>query len=152
MKRPTIRDVAARAGVSHQTVSRVLNDHENVIQPTRDRVLAAIRELAYVPNPSARSLSSNRLHTLGVVTTDISDYFFSQAIAGAEAEARRRDLFLIIGSLEDEAQGDERAYLRLMLERRVEGFATLRRITDVAPALLAHFGAGAATAKVDAGT
>jgi LacI family transcriptional regulator len=121
MKRPTIRDVAARAGVSHQTVSRVLNDHENVIQPTRDRVLAAIRELSYVPNPSARSLSSNRLHTLGVVTTDISDYFFSQAIAGAEAEARRRDLFLIIGSLEEEAQGDERAYLRLMLERRVEG-------------------------------
>lgn len=121
MKRPTIRDVAALAGVSHQTVSRVLNEQENVIRPTRERVLAAIRELGYVPNPSARSLSSNRLHTLGVVTTDISDYFFSQAIAGAEAEARRRDFFLIIGSLEEEAQGDERAYLRLMLERRVEG-------------------------------
>lgn len=121
MKRPTIRDVAALAGVSHQTVSRVLNDQENVIRPTRERVLAAIRELGYVPNPSARSLSLNRLHTLGVVTTDISDYFFSQAIAGAEAEARRRDLFLIIGSLDEEAQGDERAYLRLMLERRVEG-------------------------------
>ncbi len=121
MKRPTIRDVAALAGVSHQTVSRVLNDQENVIRPTRERVLAAIRELGYVPNPSARSLSSNRLHTLGVVTTDISDYAFSQAIAGAEAEARRRGLFLIIGSVEEEAQGDERAYLRLMLERRVEG-------------------------------
>jgi DNA-binding LacI/PurR family transcriptional regulator len=121
MKRPTIRDVAARAGVSHQTVSRVLNDHESVMRPTRERVLAAIRELGYVPNPSARSLSSNRLHTLGVVTSDISDYFFSQAIAGAEAEARRRGLFLIIGSVEEEAQGDERAYLRLMLERRVEG-------------------------------
>jgi LacI family transcriptional regulator, galactose operon repressor len=121
MKRPTIRDVAALAGVSHQTVSRVLNDQESVIRATRERVLAAIRELGYVPNPSARSLSSNRLHTLGVVTTDISDYFFSQAIAGAEAEARRRGLFLIIGSVEEEAQGDERAYLRLMLERRVEG-------------------------------
>jgi DNA-binding LacI/PurR family transcriptional regulator len=121
MKRPTIRDVAALAGVSHQTVSRVLNDQDKVIRPTRDRVLAAIRELGYVPNPSARSLSSNRLHTLGVVTTDISDYAFSQAIAGAEAEARRRGLFLIIGSVEEDAQGDERAYLRLMLERRVEG-------------------------------
>jgi LacI family transcriptional regulator, galactose operon repressor len=121
MKRPTIRDVAARAGVSHQTVSRVLNDQDNVVRTTRERVLAAIGELGYVPNPSARSLSSNRLHTLGVVTTDISDYFFSQAIAGAEAEARRRGLFLIIGSVEEEAQGDERAYLRLMLERRVEG-------------------------------
>ena len=121
MKRPTIRDVAALAGVSHQTVSRVLNDNESVIRSTRERVLTAIRELGYVPNPSARSLSSNRLHTLGVVTSDISDYAFSQAIAGAEAEARRRGLFLIIGSVEEEAQGDERAYLRLMLERRVEG-------------------------------
>jgi DNA-binding LacI/PurR family transcriptional regulator len=121
VKRPTIRDVAALAGVSHQTVSRVLNDNESVIRPTRERVLAAIRELGYVPNPSARSLSSNRLHTLGVVTSDISDYAFSQAIAGAEAEARRRGLFLIIGSVEEEARGDERAYLRLMLERRVEG-------------------------------
>jgi LacI family transcriptional regulator, galactose operon repressor len=121
MKQPTIRDVAALAGVSHQTVSRVLNDQDNVIRPTRDRVLAAIRDLGYVPNPSARSLSSNRLHTLGVVTTDISDYAFSQAIAGAEAEARRLGLFLIIGSVEEDAQGDERSYLRLMLERRVEG-------------------------------
>lgn len=119
MNPPTIRDVAARAGVSHQTVSRVINEHERVAAATRDRVLAAIKELGYVPNPSARSLSSNRLHTLGLVTTDISDYFFAQVAAGAEAEARRRGLFLIIGSVEEEA--DERAYLRLMLERRVEG-------------------------------
>jgi DNA-binding LacI/PurR family transcriptional regulator len=121
LKRPTIRDVAAIAGVSHQTVSRVINEQANVNAATRERVLAAIRELGYVPNPSAQSLSSNRVHTLGLVTTDISDYFFSQAVAGAEAEARKRGLFLIIGSVEEEAEGDERAYLRLMLERRVEG-------------------------------
>lgn len=121
LKRPTIRDVAAHAGVSHQTVSRVINEQANVNAATRERVQAAIRELGYVPNPSARSLSSNRVHTLGLVTTDISDYFFSQAVAGAEAEARKRGLFLIIGSVEEEAEGDERAYLRLMLERRVEG-------------------------------
>jgi LacI family transcriptional regulator len=121
MRKPTIRDVAARAGVSHQTVSRVLNDHESVAEATRERVLAAIEELSYVPNPSARGLSSNRTHTLGMVSSDISDYFFAQAVAGAEVEARRHGFFLIIGSVEEEAEEDERAYLRLMLQRHVEG-------------------------------
>lgn len=121
MRKPTIRDVAALAGVSHQTVSRVLNEHESVAAATRERVLAAIEELSYVPNPSARGLSSNRTHTLGMVSSDISDYFFAQAVAGAEAEARKHGFFLIIGSVEEEAEEDERVYLRLMLERRVEG-------------------------------
>jgi DNA-binding LacI/PurR family transcriptional regulator len=85
----TIRDVAARAGVSHQTVSRVINDNPNVSERTRDRVLAAIRELGYVPSPMARGLISNQTHSIGVVSDDISDQFFARVVAGAEAEARR---------------------------------------------------------------
>ncbi|HEV8534545.1 MAG TPA: LacI family DNA-binding transcriptional regulator [Candidatus Limnocylindria bacterium] len=121
MKGATIRDVARRARVSHQTVSRVMNGHESVSAETRERVLRAIRELEYVPSAVARSLSSNRTHTLGMVTTDVSDHFFSEAVAGAEAEARKRGYFLIIGSIEEGSEDDERTYLRLMLERRVEG-------------------------------
>lgn len=121
MRRATIRDVARRARVSHQTVSRVINGHNSVAPPTRDRVLAVIRELEYVPSAVARSLTSQRTHTLGMVTTDVSDHFFSEAVAGAEAEARRRGYFLIIGSIEEGSEDDERTYLRLMLERRVEG-------------------------------
>ena len=121
MKGATIRDVARRARVSHQTVSRVINGQENVTAATRERVLDAIRELEYVPSAVARSLSSNRTHTLGMVTTDVSDHFFSEAVAGAEAEARKRGYFLIIGSIEEGSEDDERTYLRLMLERRVEG-------------------------------
>jgi LacI family transcriptional regulator len=117
----TIRDVARRAHVSHQTVSRVINDHESVTPETRERVLRAIRELEYVPSAVARSLSSQRTHTLGMVTTDVSDHFFAEAVAGAEAEARKRGYFLIIGSIEEGSEDDERTYLRLMLERRVEG-------------------------------
>ena len=49
-RRATIRDVAARAGVSHQTVSRVINRNPNVADPTQERVLSAIRELGYVPS------------------------------------------------------------------------------------------------------
>ena len=121
MKGATIRDVARRARVSHQTVSRVINGQENVTAETRERVLAAVRELGYVPSAVARSLSSSRTHTLGMVTTDVSDHFFAEAVAGAEAEARKRGYFLIIGSIEEGSEDDERTYLRLMLERRVEG-------------------------------
>jgi DNA-binding LacI/PurR family transcriptional regulator len=125
-RRPTIRDVAARAGVSHQTVSRVINRRDEVTPETRERVLAAIRELQYVPSPLARGLMGSRTHSLGMVTADVTDYFFAQAIAGAELETRRRGYYLIVASVEEEAKDDELAYLRLMLERRVEGLIVAR--------------------------
>jgi DNA-binding LacI/PurR family transcriptional regulator len=134
-RRATIRDVAARAGVSHQTVSRVINRHPSVAEPTRERVLASIRELGYVPSPMAQGLISNRTHSLGVVADDISDGFFAQVVAGAEAEARRRGYYLMIGSVEPD--DDERGYLRLMLERRVEGLILARPSVPLVPADLA---------------
>src|SRR5437899_10101729 len=121
MKGATIRDVARRARVSHQTVSRVINGHASATAETRESVLRAIGELEYVPSAVARSLSSQRTHTLGMVTTDVSDHFFAEAVAGAEAEARKRGYFLIIGSIEEGSEDDERTYLQLMLERRVDG-------------------------------
>ena len=63
-------DVAQLAGVSHQTVSRVLNEHPNVRPDTREKVLAAIRQLAYRPNAAARALVTRRTHTVGVISTD----------------------------------------------------------------------------------
>ena len=121
---PTIRDVAARAGVSHQTVSRVINDNPQVTPATRERVLAAIRELSFVPSPLARGLLSNQTRSIGVVADDISDHFFARMVAGAEAEARRRGYYLMIGSVEPDE--DEAGYLRLMLERRVEALVLAR--------------------------
>jgi LacI family transcriptional regulator len=126
VKRPTIRDVAALAGVSHQTVSRVINEEARVLEVTRQRVMDAIRVLGYEPNAVAQSLASNRTHAIGMVAPDISDHAFGQAAAGAEAEARRHGFFLIVGSVEDELAGDEPAYLRLMLQRRVEGLILAR--------------------------
>ena len=67
---PVMADVARLAGVSHQTVSRVLNEHPNVRPLTRERVLEAIRELAYRPNAAARTLVTRRTHTLGVISFD----------------------------------------------------------------------------------
>ena len=71
-KQPTIRDVAARAGVSHQTVSRVINGEASVRPGTRALVLKAIDEMNYVPNPMARGLISNRTRCIGMVTTNVS--------------------------------------------------------------------------------
>ena len=125
-RRPTIREVAARAGVSHQTVSRVINTDGYVSAATRNKVLQAIRQLNFVPNGIARSLSSRRSHTLGVVSNDISDHSFAEMAAGAEAEARRHGFYLIIGSVEDSSPQDEAAYLRLMQQRRIEGLIVAR--------------------------
>jgi DNA-binding LacI/PurR family transcriptional regulator len=125
-RQPTIRDVAERAGVSHQTVSRVINRHDLVSAETRRRVEEAIRELNYVPSPIARGLNSNRTHSIGLVSTDISDHFFAEVAAGAEIEARRQGYYLVIASVEEHTDTAERAYLRLMLERRVEGLIVAR--------------------------
>jgi DNA-binding LacI/PurR family transcriptional regulator len=116
----TILHVAREAGVSYQTVSRVLNDRPDVAPATRDRVQAIISRLGFQPNASARSLASKRTHTLGLITADFSDYFFTQVIVGAELEARAHGYRFMLGSTERNPQ-DEPAYLHLLAERHVDG-------------------------------
>jgi DNA-binding LacI/PurR family transcriptional regulator len=95
---PVMADVARLAGVSHQTVSRVLNDHPNVRAHTRDRVLAAIRELAYRPNAAARTLVTRRTHTLGVISVDTMLYGPTSMLYGFERAAHNA-FFVSIASL-----------------------------------------------------
>jgi len=83
-----VRDVAVLAGVSRQTVSRVLNDHPEVAAETRERVLAAMTELGYRMNNAARALGTRRSRTLGVLATDALHYGPSRSIAALEAAAR----------------------------------------------------------------
>jgi len=84
-----VRDVAALAGVSRQTVSRVLNDHPEVADSPRDRVRAAMDELGYRMNNAARALGTRRSRTLGVLASDALQYGPSRSIAALEASARR---------------------------------------------------------------
>jgi LacI family transcriptional regulator, repressor for deo operon, udp, cdd, tsx, nupC, and nupG len=98
---PTIRDVANAAGVSHQTVSRVINDDERVAPETRARVNHAITELGYRPNAIARSMARGRTFTLSAIVQNLTDYTFAAIIEGAEAESRRRGYFLLTSSASD---------------------------------------------------
>ena len=88
-RRITIRDVAAAAGVSHQTVSRVLNDRPDVAEETRRRVLQVIEELDYQPSAIARSLTQQRTLTLAVVTAGLDYVGPSRTLNGIAEEAER---------------------------------------------------------------
>lgn len=128
-KRLTIAEVAREAGVSAQTVSRVINDRPDVAPETRQRVKQVISRLGYQPSAIARSLASRRTRTLGLITADFSDYFFTQVIAGAEVEARRQGYFFMLGSTERNPQ-DEPEYIRLLTEHHVQGILFARPSTE----------------------
>jgi DNA-binding LacI/PurR family transcriptional regulator len=85
--RPVMVDVARLAGVSHQTVSRVLNGHPNVSPQTRAAVMAAIRDLGYRPNAAARTLVTGRTHVLGVISFDTTLYGPASMLYGIERAA-----------------------------------------------------------------
>lgn len=85
--RPLMTDVARLAGVSHQTVSRVLNDHPNVSPKTRAGVMAAIRDLGYRPNAAARTLVTGRTNSLGVISFDTTLFGPASMLYGIERAA-----------------------------------------------------------------
>ncbi len=128
-KRATMEQVAREAGVSTQTVSRVLNNRPDVSPDTRERIKEIMRQLGYQPNAMARSLASRRTRTLGLITEDFGDFFFTQVIAGAEEEARKHGYLFMLGSTELNLQ-DEPEYIRLLSERHVEGFLFSRPNTE----------------------
>jgi len=116
----TIQDVAARAGVSAMTVSRVLNHPARVAPATRKRVEQAIRELGFVPNALARQLLRGRTHTLALLVSDIGNPFFTQIARGVEDVAQRNGYTVIFGN-SDESVEKERLYLHALLGRRIDG-------------------------------
>jgi DNA-binding LacI/PurR family transcriptional regulator len=92
-------DVARLAGVSHQTVSRVINDSAHVRPETRRRVLAAMRQLDYRPNPAARALVTGRSQTVGVVSFDTTLYGPASTLFAIEQAAHAAGYFITIVSL-----------------------------------------------------
>ena len=99
-RRPAVMsDVGRLAGVSHQTVSRVINGSPHVREETRQRVIAAMRELDYRPNSVARALVTGRSSTLGVVSFDTTLYGPASTLFGIERAAHDAGYFIIVASL-----------------------------------------------------
>lgn len=119
----TIKDVARVAEVSVATVSRALNGHANVVAEVRNRVQAVARDLRYTPNAAARSLSSRRTHTLGVVLPDLYGEFFSELVRGIDQAARAHGLHLLVSSYHGHPE-EQGAALRTM-RGRVDGLLVM---------------------------
>ena len=123
MGEATIRDVARRAEVSVASVSRALNGLNNVRSETRERIVAAARELGYVPHAGARSLSIARAHAIGVVLPDLHGEFFSECVRGMDREASRRGYLLLLSNMHDDS---EQAAVALRAMRgRVDGLLVM---------------------------
>lgn len=122
-KAATIRDVAEHARVSVASVSRVLNGSDAITESTRQRVLDAVAQLRYVPHVGARSLSTSRTDTIGVILPDLFGEFFSELIRGMDLAARAHGKHLIVSSSHDDAE-DTLTAVRSM-RGRVDGMIVL---------------------------
>jgi len=116
----SLRDVAEHAGVSFQTVSKVLQGAGRAAPATRQRIFDAAAELGYRPNTLARGLATRRTRTIGFIASGLASFVLDPLMRGAEREARAQGYFTIIAL----AEGDEEQAERLiheLIERRVDG-------------------------------
>ncbi|MFD7496421.1 LacI family DNA-binding transcriptional regulator [Streptomyces sp. NPDC059832] len=116
----SIKDVAAQAGVSVATVSRVLNSHPSVSPDARTRVIAAVDALGYRPNAVARSLRTDQTRTLGLVISDVLNPYFTELARFVEEEARALGYSVIIGNADERPELQDH-HVRTLLDRRIDG-------------------------------
>jgi DNA-binding LacI/PurR family transcriptional regulator len=121
----SIRDVARVAGVSRQTVSRVINHHPSLRPETRDRVQAVIDELRYRPNLVARALGSNRSHTIGVLASQRTQYGPAAAIQGVERAAQDAGYLVNTTNLASSDPAALRDALALQVDHMVDGIVII---------------------------
>ncbi len=130
-----IKDVARLAGVSHQTVSRVLNNHESVRQETRERVLRAVEQLHFRPNAFARGLARRRSHVIGVVSFDTLLYGPAATLLGVERAARRVGYGISIVAVEQLERDDLVEAVDHLTAQSVAGLVILAPLTTAVAAV-----------------
>jgi LacI family transcriptional regulator len=117
----TVADVARKAGVSKATAARVLGGYGTVSDRIREAVSEAAKELDYRPNELARSMTTGRSGTIGVVVGDIENPFFSLAVRGITDVARQAGFTVILINSGEDVEA-EKAAIRTLLAKRVDGF------------------------------
>ncbi len=127
--RITIREVAAKAGVSYQTVSRVINNSPKVSPETRERVERVINELDYRPNAIARSMARGRSLNLACLAPNLSDFTFAHIIEGAQASAMEHGYYLLTASA-SEAEIFSQLIGELIKSRHTEGLLVINPYRD----------------------
>src|SRR5579875_3685098 len=127
-----LEEVAARAGVSIATVSRVLNDSSVVKSKTRARVLKVIEELRYHPNLHARTLAGGKSKSIGVIVSNLENPFFFDVYQAVETDARARGYEVVVANT-DYRPEQLVASIRLMIGRRVAGLAVI--VSEMDPAI-----------------
>lgn len=131
----TIKEVAAEAGVSVATISRVFNGKGPVRESTSRRVMETAQALHYAPHGAARSLSMRRTHTVGLLLPDLHGEFFSEVIRGIDGETRRAGYHLLVSGFHSDQQ-EMTAVLRAM-RGRVDGLIVMSPEREAA-VLCAH--------------
>src|ERR1700723_3983406 len=134
MKRATIRDVAAAAGVSIGTASKALNGQGKLRSETRERVAEAAQRLGFAPNPLAQALLAGRSFTVGLITTDSFGRFSIPVMLGAENALGLGQISVFMcDTREDPAR--ERQYLDMLLRRQVDGLIVTGRRIEPRPSI-----------------
>lgn len=134
---PAMGDVAAVAGVSHQTVSRVLNGHPSVRPETRERVLAAIAQLGYRRNTAARALVTRRTGTIGVVTSGSALFGPTSTLIAIENAARDAGYFVSVATVASWAGQGLSDVLEHFMTQGVEGVVVVASHDDAVAAVQA---------------
>jgi LacI family transcriptional regulator len=116
----TLTDLAKELNLSIATISRALSRPEDVAGPTRQRVLAAVHRHAYRPNGTGRALRTRQTRTIGVIVSDIRNFFFANVVKAIEDEARANGYTLLICNADEDSAKEETA-LELLLDRKVSG-------------------------------
>ena len=125
VRAPNIRDVARLAGVSYQTVSRVLNDSPSIRPTTRDKVLEVIAQIGYRPNQAARTLVTAKSRTIGVLATQTAHYGPSTSITAIEHAARDAGYRLSITSISSSDYPSIKAALDYLLSQSIEALVVI---------------------------
>ncbi|PTT97456.1 LacI family transcriptional regulator, partial [Pseudomonas sp. HMWF031] len=116
----TIKDVAALAGISYTTVSHVVNKTRPVSEEVRVKVEAAIKTLDYVPSAVARSLKAKTTATIGLLVPNSLNPYFAELARGIEDYCERNGYCVILCNSDDNPD-KQRNYLRVLLEKRIDG-------------------------------
>jgi DNA-binding LacI/PurR family transcriptional regulator len=122
-KRVSIRDVAREAGVSVQTVSRVVNNKDGISEATRDRVRAIIDTMGYEPNVIARSLIAGRSYTIACIAQSLTDHALASIIEAMRKAAEASGYIVLAGQAETAIEA--RNLIDLFLRRRVDGLVII---------------------------